>query len=150
MIINKIDIIIEAFQKLRISGLTVDPTPEDVVAALRRMTGVFASLPWNVGYIYPGSIGADDPNDDSGITVDLFDPLSSILAGAIAGDFGKQFNPIEVNDAKKVLARKLADVAGSNYPTTLPTGTANEYCGSRGDYFYDGSQPSENTTVELP
>lgn len=147
MVIPKIELIIEAYSKLRINGLTSKSNSEETTLALRRMTGVIASLPWNVGYIMPESIGDDDPNDDSGITVDTFDPLTTIIAHKVSGDFGKPgaISPTEYYDACEILARKFVEVEGSKYPEILPVGGANQYPDSLSNYFYKGCQPSENS-----
>ena len=149
MIITKIDIINDAYSKLRISGLTVDPTPEDISIALTRLAGVIGALPWDIGYIYPETIGGDDANSDSGLAIDVFDPVSTLLAYRVAPDFGKQLSPADYSDAMSVLARKFSDVEGSKYPETLPTGIANEYPNTINRYFYDGAQPSENIDSEV-
>ena len=111
---------------------------------------MIAALPWSIGYIFPNAIDGDDPNDDSGLTIDLYDPVSSMLAFRLAPDFGKQFSAIENSDAMATLARKFAEIEGSKYPETLPIGSANQYPNSVSRYFYNGSQPSENSEQDLP
>lgn len=150
MIITKNDIIIEAFSKLKISGVTTVATPEDTHMALRRLAGIVGALQVDIGYIYPSQIGDDDPSDDSGISIDAFDPLSTILAYSLAPDFGKEYSPLEKINADNKLCQLYTEIEGSKYPTTLPVGIANETYTDR--EFYDGEQPLENKTysVELP
>lgn len=142
MTLTKYDLIREAYSKLRMSGLTSNPAPEQIVRALRRQAGVIAAMPWSIGYIFANSIDEEDPNDDSGLTIDLLDPVSSIIAYKIAPDFGKQYSQMEYSDAEDTLARKFAEIEGSKYPTTLPIGGANQCTNSR--YFYKGKQPAEH------
>lgn len=148
MIVTKSDILLEAFSKLRINGLTVNATPEDTSLALRRLSSLIAALPWSIGYLQPESYGDDDPNDDSGLTASLVDPVSTLLAYRIAPDFGKQVSMMDKIEAESAIARQFVEVGGGKYPTTLPTGIANE--DYDGDQFYDGSQPYENASYELP
>lgn len=148
MLVTKNDLILEAYSKLRINGMTSESTPEDVLAALKRLTAVIASLPWNIGYLFPAVFGQDDPADDSGLIPSLIDPVSTLLAYRIAPDFGKQYSIADKIDAEATIARQFVEIGGGKYPTTLPVGIANE-CDNL-ESFYDGLQPYENSSYELP
>lgn len=144
MIVTKNDILIEAFSKLRINGLTTDASPEDTLLALRRLSSIVAALPWDIGYIQPENFGEDDPADDSGLTASLIDPLSTILAFRIAPDFGKQLSAVDKAEAEACIARQFTEISGCKYPSTLPQGGGNSSDNS--DNFYSGLEPFENNS----
>lgn len=144
MIISKNNIILAAYSKLRISGLTVSPSPEDTELALNRLTALVAALPFDIGYNYPLEYGTDDPNDDSEITIDALDPLASILAYSLSIDFGKPFNEMVKINAESTLARNYVIIEPSKYPVTLPVGAGNSYEGTAYRIFYDGHEPIDN------
>jgi hypothetical protein len=155
--IKKIDIVNRAYSKLRISGLTSGAIPSEITEAVMRLDDFIAALQWNIGYIQPINYGQSDPNDDSGLTIDAVDPLTTLLAESLALDFGAKKIAIVstpafqkmVNDAKATLARNYVEIEGAKYPETLPTGIANEYPNTVDNYFYGGEEPLEND-IRLP
>lgn len=150
--VKKVDIYNRALSKLRISGLTVNPNPTESQNAVNRLDDFIAALPWDIGYLQPELYGESDPNDDSGVTVDVVDPLSTLLCESLAVDYGEKKIAIVstplfskmVSEARATLARKYVEIEGGKYPDTLPTGIANEYPNTVNSYFYNGDQPSEN------
>jgi len=152
MIITKNSILDQVFDKLKINGKTVRADSDDMVRALARQDSYIAALPWDVGYLQPSTFGDSDPDDDSGITIDILDPITTILASNLASSYGQAKVAIvsspqfasSVMDAMATLARKFVEIEGGKYPDTLPVGIANEYPNTLDSYFYRGGQPSEN------
>lgn len=142
MEILKIDIVNDAATKLRINGLTTTLSASEVSLLVNRLDAFVAGLPWDIGYIYPDVYGGSDVNEVSGIEPGALDSLSTLLADAISGDFGKQYDPRRVIDARSNLARQYVEIEGSKFPTTLPVGIANEWP-TFASSFYRGGSPSE-------
>jgi hypothetical protein len=151
--IRKIDLVNRAYSKLRISGLTVSASPEEVTAALNRLDDFVLGIQWNIGYIQPEVYGESDSNDDSGLTNDIVNAVTTLLAEQLAPDFGEKKISIVssqlfqkmVSDANQTLSRKFVEIEGAKFPTGLPIGIANEYPNNLNrSFFYEGDSPSEN------
>ena len=153
MTVKKVDLVNRAYSKLKISGLTTNALPEEVKAAVDRLDDFVAALQWDIGYIQPDQYGKGDSQDDSGLTPDIVDPITTMLAEALAADFGDAKMALVsapvfqkmLSNASATLARKFVEIEGSKYPETLPVGTANEYPNNYSGYFYtEGVYPLEN------
>lgn len=149
MEITKNDIVKRAAEELRISGITVNVTPEEATSFLGRLDELAASLAQDgldAGYLFPDEYGQSDPNEDSGLELWMVRPFAMLLANDAASSYGPEkamaVNQVKVDQAMDTLANGLVEIAGSKYPDTLPVGASNECLGAD-TYFYDGSQPSE-------
>ncbi len=85
----KIDIINGAYSQIRISGLTIDPSSNDNLTALRRLENLAARLfkkNSDVGYFFE-----DDPDVNTPHNMEraYWDSFEVILAVALCPDFGK-------------------------------------------------------------
>lgn len=133
MIITKGDLVNGAYLILRISGLTVNPTPEDVEIALLEADDVAAELNGiglNINWQPPAVYGASDPSDNSGLPRELAGPFKSILAFRLIDMFGKQATPTLALRAEKgmlAIEQITVRVPDSLPPSTLPVGSGNEY-----------------------
>lgn len=102
--ILKIDIVLAAYQELRISGLTSSPNPEEITTAVRRLDSMI--LGWKnknlcPSYIRSVSYSDIDPNQDSGINdVDMFAIVAN-LAKNLCAMFGKICHVQTMIDAKE-------------------------------------------------
>ena len=102
--ILKIDIVLAAYEELRISGLTSSPNPEEIVTGVRRLDNMI--LGWknkNLCLSYIGSVSYSDidPNQDSGINdTDMFAIVAN-LAKNLCAIFGKACHPQTLIDAKE-------------------------------------------------
>ena len=87
---SKGDLINGAYSRMRISGLTSQPTPEDISIALRRLESQAAR--WEGKTICAGYKFEDVPdvNSPSGIKLAYVDAFESNLAMRLLTDFGKQ------------------------------------------------------------
>lgn len=149
MLIKKVDIVNRAAEELRISGLTTNPTPNEVVSFVGRLDELMAQYQndgLDCGYFFPSEYGESDVNDDSGLEMWMVRPVSMMLAYDIASSFGaakaQAIDYQKVIKAMDSLSNGLVEVEGAKYPNTLPTGGANQY--QRNDcYFYSGNEPSE-------
>lgn len=97
---TKIEIVNAAYSRARISGLTVNPTPEDISLALRRLENMAAQ--WEAQDICTGYNFEDEPESNSvhNIPRKWWNAYESNLAGRILSDFGKAPNPMLVNEMR--------------------------------------------------
>lgn len=89
----KIDIINGAYSQMRISGITVDPSPDDLMLALRRLEGMANELHGRnvcTGYYFEE---APDVNSPSGLDKKFWYSFECILAMRLLSDFGKGMQP---------------------------------------------------------
>ena len=89
----KIDIINGAYSQMRISGITVDPSPDDLVLALRRLEGMANELYGR--NICTGYYLENDPdvNSPSGLDKKFWYAFECVLAQRLLPDFGKGMKP---------------------------------------------------------
>lgn len=124
----KADIIIGAYSKMRISGLTVSATPEDTSLALERLEDMAAEFDGrNIITAYNFE---DDP--DTGSTHNLerkyVDAYKSNLAVRLFPDFGKgmQPDPVLMSQAQQgfsFLSAATAPRRQTQYPSRMPRGS---------------------------
>ena len=119
----KIDIIQQAYSRLRISGLTVNPTPGDVVLALGRMESIAAMFnSRNITTEYRISAnGEPDPNEPTGLEQEFWEMFASNLAIQLAPDFGKEAPPLLVRQASVALSSASSFIAGSTIRMVRPS-----------------------------
>jgi hypothetical protein len=103
-VITKVQIVNGSYDELRISGLTVDPSPSDTVKGLKELDAMVAA--WtsegiHIGFKLSESIMDIDPNSDSGIGSECYSALESNLACKLAAAFGKTPLPHLLSKAKQ-------------------------------------------------
>jgi len=108
---SKIDIIQNAYSQLRISGLTVNPTPEDTELALTRLESMmneFDGRTVNVGYQFE-----EEPlsNTESGVIPSHRNMVETNLAIRLMPDFGKEPTAILMMQAKQSYSASSAQIA---------------------------------------
>ena len=137
--ILKIDIVLAAYQELRISGLTSAATPEEIETGVRRLDNMM--LGWKnknlcVSYIRSESYSNVDPNQDSGLNdVDMFAVVAN-LAKNLCALFGKACHPQTMIDAKEGYDNLFSVV--------IPTREANPYMPTGSGRSF--GQPNSNTS----
>jgi hypothetical protein len=92
MTITKSDIVEQAFNELRISGLTVNPSPEDnklALQVLERMAIAWGNQGLLVSWDKSTYITDPDPQDDSGIEDWALEGFAQNLALKLCPAFGK-------------------------------------------------------------
>lgn len=126
--ITKGDIINEAYSQMRISGLTIDPSPSDIALAVNRLeifAQELATRSMDGGYRfseYP------DVNDEAGIKPAYIQAYSSNLAIRLIPDFNKQVPASLISTAQvsaSVLASDTARIRETPYPSRMPIGSGN-------------------------
>lgn len=138
---TKADIINNAYNRLRISGLTVQPTPEDIEVALQRLENMMAMLKSRnicAGYIFEEQ---PDPNSPTGVGIQFSDMMESNLAIRLAPDFGKEVPGALAAAAQASLATASGVSALNNireipYPSRQPRGAGNAYRYNRFSRFF--------------
>ncbi len=153
-VISKNDIILGAYSQLRISGITRQPTPEDLEIALIRLEDMAAqyntSMP--VGYNFEDQ---PDPNSDSGIPRALKIGFETGLAVRLIPDFNK-----EVPQALLVIAggalSHMASVSAAQrmrqvqYPQRQPIGSGNLRWGRWARFYRDyGNEPLNSANASM-
>lgn len=120
----KVDIINEAFSKLRISGITAAASPEDLSLALYRLESMMAEFEGRnirAGYNFQD---VPDLNDVHNVPSYLFDAVASCLASRVAPDFGKAYDS---GGSLSFLHSATAQVRQSQYDPRHPIGRGNRY-----------------------
>ena len=149
-VINKIDIIIDAYSSIRISGLTVDPTPEDLELALMRLEDMAAE--WHSRNIQIGYNFEDepDPNTVSNIPSWCKRAFASNLALSLTPDFGKKDMPMVLfAQAKGAMSNLSGRVAADRinqvqYPNRMARGSGSSQRYNRWARFYRNTGPIPN------
>lgn len=155
--IAKIDIVLAAYEELRISGLTSAPTPREVESAVRRLDNMMAS--WKnknlcVSYIPSASYSNIDPNEDSGINdTDMFAIVAN-LAKNLCAMFGKIPNQQTIIDAKEGYDNLFSVVVvGRESDPYQPKGSGRSFGdGFTYRYKFQGSEqnaPDDCDTLDL-
>ncbi len=137
---KKIDLINSSFSLLRISGLTVQPTPEDVNVALWRMEDMLSeweSRTVDINYQFED---APDPNTESGVDRKYHNAVSSNLADRLAIDYGKDTDPKLSAQATQSYTALSAIIARERlnqvqYPNRMPRGAGHRVFNRYRRYF---------------
>lgn len=147
---TKAELINGAFSKLKISGITVDPSPEDSELALFVLESMMREYKGDcLGYFFE-----DEPDTGSkhGLDPILWDSVKSILAGRLMPDFGKgdstNANPIllrRIGGAESFLFSQAATPRQTQYPNRQPVGSGNSRAFQRFNRFYRPEADAPNT-----
>lgn len=143
MRISKVDIVNGTYGLMRISGITTKPNPSDISIAIQVADDLAAQLEVKnikIGWIQPSEYGLSDPNDNSGLSAGLAGPFKKLLAIELLSYFGKQATDVLVmmaRDAMSTLEQYAVVVPNSQFGSTLPLGSGNEYDNSWGSKFYN-------------
>lgn len=149
----KIDVINDAYSQLRISGLTIQPTPEDVQVALNRLETFMhemAATDLIVGYRFEE---LPDPNSETGVAPSHFQMMATNLALRLVPDFGKEPSAYLVTQARQSLENSNNIVAANlvqhvRYPNRQPRGSGNSIrYGRYFRYYREDPIPPDNSKV---
>lgn len=143
------DLINSAFSRMRISGLTVQPSPEDLELALDRLEDMAAE--WEGANICTGYNFEDDPDVNSLHNMERkhWQAYKTNLAVRMFPDFGKGMQPDptllrEASTAYSVLASNTAQVRPSQYPARMPRGSGSSRIWNRWRRYY---YPLDNAPI---
>lgn len=151
---DKVDVINDAYSQLRISGLTVQPTPEDLELALDRLE-VMASE-WAERNICSNYNFEDepDPNSITNVKRGYKQAFSTNLALRLLPDFGKEPPMALLSQATQSLSNLSARSAFERvqevpYPTRMARGSGNTLRYNRWNRFYrnQGNAPNSCKTI---
>ncbi len=150
-VVRKVDFIIDAFSQMRISGITVDPSPPDLELALDRlevMAGEWFGRNIEAGYNFEDE---PDPNTDSNVPRMFKQAFSTNLAVRLIPDFNKQVPQVLIVQA----AQSLSNLSGRsavnrlkqvNYPSRQPRGSGNTLRYNRWNRFYRNQPDAPNSS----
>lgn len=144
---TKIDFINKAYSRARISGLTSQPTPADLVLALDRLENMAAL--WKDSNICTGYAFEDAPDVNTlhNVPREYWNAYESNLAVLLLSDFGKQAHPFLVAEAQGTFSRLSASTARPSqidYPHRQPIGSGNSNRYNRWQRFYRKIESAPN------
>ena len=135
----KIDIILGAYDRIRVSGITVNPGARENVIALgrlERMAARWQSKNICVGYNFENQ---PDLNSDSNVPEEFRDAFESNLAFWLCTDYGKQPSQTLVLEQQSTLSQissATAIVRPIKHPTRQPIGSGNTLRYNRYQKYY--------------
>jgi len=149
----KVDCIKDAYSKIRISGITTNPTPEDLELALNRLENMMAewfSRNIVVGYNFEEN---PDPNSENQVIRSYQDAISSCLALRIVTDFGKDVPPyllaLATSGLDNISGRVALDrINKVSYPTRQARGSGSTLRYNRWARFYRDYNPGLNNSAQ--
>lgn len=135
----KIDLITGAYDRLRISGITVNPGSRENMLALNRLENMAAR--WESKNVCAGYNFEDNPdlNSDSGIPPKYQDAFESNLAFWLCSDYDKQPSTtlaLEMQTTLSQLQSSTALIGRVNYPSRQPRGSGNTLRYNRWQRYY--------------
>lgn len=150
----KIDFVNNAYSRGRISGLTHQPTPEDLVVGVRRLENMaeeWESLNICTGYAFEVNPDLNTPHN---VPRKYWNAYESNLAVWLLSDFGKEPNPTLAAEQRKTLSQISARTAVQKetpYPSRHPIGKGNSRRIGRIGRFYSQEQiaPISCETVRM-
>jgi len=142
---SKLDIINGAYSKMRISGLTVNPTPELIELALEVLEDMMADYDnraISIGYNFED---VPDVNSSTGVEHTFNLMMKSNLGVKLSPDFGKEIPMSLMTMASSTLsnavgAAALANVTEVPYPNRMPLGSGNTLRNNQRHKFYRAFQ----------
>lgn len=152
-VFKKVDVIKDAYSKMRISGITVNPTPADLELALTRYENMMAEwLSKNVLVNYNFEENPD-PNTVNNVIRSYQDCMSSNLAVRLVPDFNKDVPPTLMTQASSSYSSMSGRVAmerlnGVAYPTRQARGSGNTLRYNRWARFYREFNAGRNNSAQ--
>jgi len=150
---TKIDLVYDAYSQGRISGITVQPTPEDIKLGLNRLEDLMAEWAGQnicVGYTFEDT---PQPNTIHNVPRQYWRAITSNLMVALLQDFGKEPTMALLGAATASfsrLASATAVVPEIQYPNGHPIGSGNKRFGRWRNFYYKTEKaPTECATVEM-
>lgn len=145
----KVDAIKGAYSQLRINGLTIDPTPEDLELSLTRLENMAAEF--EASNICMGFNLEDepDPNSDLGSPREFWQCIETNLAIRLIPDFNKAV-PAELKQLAMGSLRNAHGISASRrirevaYPSRQPRGSGNTHRYYRWNQFYQQADTVPN------
>jgi len=127
---TKVEHINSAYSQMRISGITVNPTPEDTQTALRRLEDMMWELYGRTIDLNYNFEGKPHSSSESGIEPVFNHMIATNLAVRLLPDFGKDATPelnslatASLHSAAGVIARQRLN--GVKHSSRMPVGSGN-------------------------
>lgn len=145
---TKGSIVNDAYKRLTISGVTTNPSPEEVELALVMLEEMCAELDSRnicTNFAYEET---PDPNSESGISPAFSHAATVNLAVRISNDFGREPPATMVRQAAQSLsnwASRTANVREIAYPTRQPMGSGNNFRYAARRRFYPKDNRPDNS-----
>lgn len=151
---TKVDLINGAYSLMRISGITVDPSGEDLTLALSRLENMAAEFEGrNIATDYNFE---QNPNTGSSHNLErkFWYAYEVNLAVRLLPDFGKQATPVLITQQQAAYSFLVANTAPFreiSYPTRMPRGSANSHRSLRWSRFYvsEAKAPLSGGTITM-
>jgi len=151
-VLLKSEVISEAYSLLKISGLTVEPSPNDQKLALSRLESLAAEMEKrqiDLGYNFQV---VPDANDAAGVALEDSYSLACVLAFRLFPDFGKGKDPDKmllqsVKAATSYLHASTAIVRETPMPHRQPTGAGSDLRYNRYHRYYRDIAIAPNKTA---
>lgn len=143
--ITKNELVIDALEQLKISGLTVSASPSEITSAIRRMDSMIAA--WQnqglcLSYNKSAGYSSIDPLQNSGISES--DALAVVLnlAKTLSPSYGKQPDLMTINEAKTAYEGLFSVELISREPDTFqPVGAGNLIWGVSTEFNFQSPEP---------
>jgi len=119
---TKIQLVSQAFDELRINGITANADSEDIVLALESQEQLVSELTFDIGWRFEPE---PDPNTVTGIPMWAESAIYLSLAVRIADRYGKQISPMKADAAMGRLIGRVKKPRLVNYPANMPAGLGN-------------------------
>ena len=151
----KSDILEETYSLLRVSGLTVEPSPADLTLGLRRLESLAAEFAIRQVDLRYNSKEAPDLADSAGIGLDKLYSLSCVLALRLFPDFGKGKDPDPVllslaRSGASYLYSSTAVVSEVAAPNRQPIGSGNALSSIHNPFYNNPIPvPNEVQTIKM-
>lgn len=126
---TKIQLVSQAFDELRINGITSKAKNEDVDLALESLEQLVSELTFDIGWRFED---IPDPNSPTGIDKSAESAIYLSLAVRIADRYGKQISPMKADAAMSRLLSRAQKPRQVVYPDRMPMGL-----GNRRQYRYE-------------
>lgn len=151
---TKRQLVADALGEIGIANYEFDVTPDEQLMVLRRMDTMMAT--WEargvrVGYLFPATPGASDPDDDSGLPDSANETVFLNLAIRVAPSFGKTVSADTKKSARDgwdLLLIAAAQPIPQQLPSTLPRGAGQKSWRAQNQPFFP--QPSTDALVVGP
>tara|TARA_R110002096_G_scaffold434347_1_gene655630 strand:- start:341 stop:1084 length:744 start_codon:yes stop_codon:yes gene_type:complete len=127
---TKNDVIRGAYSQMRISGLTVNPSPEDSSVALERLEDMMAEFESNNICLDYNFTLEPDPSDITNVSRSFNQMMQTNLATRLIPDFNKVVPQTLISLASSTLSNAVGFSAAKNikeitYPRRMPLGSGN-------------------------
>lgn len=119
---TKIQLVSQAFDELRINGITSNADSEDADLALESLEQLVSELTFDIGWRFEPE---PDPNTVTGIPIWAESAIYLSLAVRIADRYGKQISTMKADAAMGRLIGRVKKPRLVGYPANMPAGLGN-------------------------